>query len=81
MKIDGRSLQQVVNLLGAREEILRTLNHAPTGFDAHAVHQQRQRREDLGDAAAVERGANVNHIKADELRRLGSDTLGRFAAD
>lgn len=51
---DRGPLQGVVHLLGDAEEVGRTVDSTPAGADSHAAHQQSQRGEQFGDAAAIE---------------------------
>src|SRR3954464_15404226 len=54
------SLQRVVKLLCTSEEIRRALYQVPAGLDPDGIHHQRQRRQDLADASAIKRRAEMN---------------------
>jgi hypothetical protein len=75
------ALQRVVKLLGAIEEGRRALDLPPAGLDADGVHHQGERRQDLGDAAAVEGRVDVDDMRAADAVGLLEDPLGRRRAD
>src|SRR5215218_7404125 len=75
------ALQRVVKLLGAVEEGRRALDLAPAGFDADGVHHQGERRQDLGDAAAIEGRVDVDDMRATYAVGLLEDPFGRCRAD
>ncbi len=52
-KVDVAALQGVVEFLGYGEKVWTSLNDAPAGPNASAVHENGQRRKKLGNAAAI----------------------------
>ena len=58
-KIDFCTLKSIVHFLRDREKIGSALNHAPFGAQSEAVHQQGERRDRLGHAAAVIGGIEI----------------------
>ena len=76
----SRALEPVVGLLGDGEELVASLEHLPLGFHADAAQQRHVGGEELGDAAAVRGGVEVEDPGA--LQRLGQrvdavDDVGR----
>ena len=63
------ALERVVHQLGDVEELLAAEDHVPVGVEADVAHQRHQRVEDLRDAAAERRRADVEDALA--LQRLG----------
>ena len=55
--------------LVTREELVAAVHHLPVGVDADAAQQRHVGREQLGDAAAVGGGVEVEDPRA--LQRLG----------
>jgi hypothetical protein len=79
--VDHFPLQCVVQLLGAGKKGRSSLNHAPSGCDAHGVEYQRERSEDFGDAAAVKRRADMNKMQRAKRVTLLEDSLDGCCAN
>ena len=67
--LDVGALQRVVHRLGDGEELVAAVHHLPVGVDADAPEQRHVGGEQLGDAAAVRGGVEVEDPRA--LERLG----------
>jgi hypothetical protein len=80
-ELDIGSLQGVVHLLGDAEEFRSALNHPPAGLDANGIHQQRQRRQNFRDAAAVIGRVYVDDVHVAEAPRLLDDALDSLRSD
>src|SRR5207248_11017359 len=78
-EIDLPALQRIVHFFSDREKIRRALNHAPLGPKTEAVHEQSERRNHLGHAAAVIGRIEIRHPQAFELAGLLSNSLDPFA--
>ena len=59
--LDVGALQGVVDRLGDGEELVAAVDHVPFGVDPDVAEQRDVRGEQLGDAAAVRRGVEVEH--------------------
>ncbi len=75
------ALEGVVHDLRGVEELLAPVDHLPLDLEPDVAHQRHERVEDLRDAAAERRGAQVDDAPA--LQRLGqlADLLHERAAD
>ena len=72
--LDLGTLEPVVGFLGDGEELVAALEHLPLGLHADAAQQRDVGREQLGDAAAVRGGVEVEHPGALQgLRELRCD--------
>ena len=80
-EIDVAALQGVVHFLGDAEEVRAAFDHAPAGPDAGGVHQQRQRGQQLGDAAAVIGRIDVDDVHVVQRLHLLEQPLDRLGAD
>jgi hypothetical protein len=58
-----------VHRLRDREEIVAAVHHVPLGVDTHVAQESNVRREQLGDAAAVRGGVEMQYAGA--LQRFG----------
>ena len=67
--LDVGPLQRVVDLLGDLEELVAAVQDLPLGVDADAAEQRHVGGEQLGDAAAVGGGADVQDPCPRERRR------------
>jgi hypothetical protein len=74
-------LQRIVKLLGAAKEAGGSLNHMPVGFDPRRVHHQGERREQFGDASAIEGRTDVGDAHGADEIGLRSYSLDRRTAD
>jgi hypothetical protein len=63
-EIDLSTLKGIVHFLCDREKIGCALNNAPLGTQPEAIHEQRERRNCLSDAAAVVRGIEIRNTQA-----------------
>ena len=80
-KIQALALQRIVKLLGAAKVARRSLNQMPVGFDACRIHHQSQRRQQLGDATAIERRTDVGDAHRAHPIGLRGYPLERRRAD
>ena len=78
--LERRALQRVVHLLRDAEELVAAVDDLPLGLDAEIAQQRDVGGEQLGDAAAVGRGVDVEDPGADERRGGGADPLDRLVA-
>ena len=78
-QIDLPALKRVVHLFRDREKIRRSLNDAPLGPKTEAVHEQSERGNHLGHAAAVIGRIEIRHPQIFELAGLLSNSLDPFA--
>ena len=80
-QIDLTSLQGVVHFLGDGEEISRALDHAPFSAKAETIHEQGERGNHLGHAAAVISRIEIHHAQTLELPCLLANAFHVFASD
>src|SRR5207237_7014549 len=78
-QIDFPALKRVFAFFCYREKIRRSLNDAPLGPKTEAVHEQSERRNHLGHAAAVIGRIEIRHPQIFELAGLLSNSLDPFA--
>src|SRR5262245_9014800 len=78
---DRRPLQAVMEFLGEGEELRTAFHDTPAHLDAHGIHEQRQRRQDLGHSTAVLRRADVDDVEILQLRSLGENPANRLVTD
>jgi len=72
---DRFALQRIVQLLRTGKEGGSSLDHAPSGLDAHGVHHQREGGEDFGDAAAVKGRADMDKVQRAKSVSFLQDSL------
>ncbi len=58
------ALQRVVKLFRAAKESRCPLDHSPSGLDTERVQEERQRRQNLGDATPIEGRTNMYDMRA-----------------
>ena len=80
-QIDVGTLQPVVHRLGDGEEFVAAVHHLPVGVDADAAQQGDVGGEELGDAAAVRGGVDVQHPRTLEWFRQFADLVDDLRAD
>ena len=71
------ALERVVDLLGDREELVAAVHDLPLGVDADAAQQRHVGGEQLGDAAAVRGGVDVEDPGAPQRLGERADALDR----
>ena len=76
--LDERTLQRVVHGLRDAEELLGAFDDLPRRGDAEVVHQANLTEEQLGDAAAEGRGAEVQDARTGEWGRDFEEPVHRF---
>src|SRR4051794_6795358 len=74
-------LQRIVKLLGAAKEAGGSLNQMPVGFDSRRVHHRGERRQQFGDASAIEGRTDVGDAHGVDEIGLRSYSLDRRSAD
>jgi hypothetical protein len=57
----------IVQALRDREELFVTVDHQPSGIDAHAAHIGQQHVQHLGDTAPGRRGVDAHNGAAERL--------------
>ena len=79
--LDVGALEPVVHGLGDGEELVAAVHHLPVGVDADAAQQRHVGGEQLGDAAAVRGGVDVQHARALQRLRQLADLVDDLGAD
>src|SRR5262245_14954886 len=67
-----------MEFLRESEELRTAFHDAPAHLDAHGIHEQRQRRQDLGHSPAVLCRADVDDAEILQLRSLGDNPVNRL---
>jgi len=80
-KIDFSALKGIVHFLRDGEKIRGSLNHSPLGAESEAVHEQSERRNYFGHAAAVVGGIEIRDAQTFEFVRLVANSLYDFRSD
>ena len=80
-KFHALALQRVVKHLGATKKARSSLNQMPVSFDAYRVHHQGERRQELRDAAAVKRRANMRDAHRANALGFPNYSFGRLGTD
>jgi len=75
------SLEHVVKFLRASKKCRRALNHSPSSFDTHCVHEQSQWRQNLRNASAVECGTYMDNARSAQFLSFLQNSLCNFTAD
>src|SRR5262245_37796956 len=67
-----------MELLCEGEELRTAFHDAPAHLDTHGIHEQRQRRQDLGHSPAVLCRTDVDDVEILQLRSLSENPVNRL---